>query len=68
MILVHSSLLVDFLWGCTFIIMNIRDCFSRVKVYTNKGIKNEIPKGNKILALNKLAGISIFVEIYRGII
>ena len=47
--------------------MNIRDCFSKVKVYTNKGIKNEIPKGNKILALNKLAGIWILVLIYLGI-
>ena len=46
--------------------MKIRDCFSIVKVYTNNGIKNEIPKGNKILALNKLAGIWIFVLIYRG--
>lgn len=47
--------------------MNIRDCFSIVKVYTNNGIKNEIPKGNKILALNKLAGIWIFVLMYLGI-
>jgi hypothetical protein len=47
--------------------MNIRDCFSKVKVYTNNGIKNEIPKGNKILALNKLAGIWILVLIYLGI-
>jgi hypothetical protein len=53
-------------WGCAFIMMNILDCFSRVRVYTNKGIKNEIPKGNKILALSKLAGISILVEINRG--
>jgi hypothetical protein len=47
--------------------MKMRDCFSIVKVYTNRGIKNDIPKGNKILALNKLAGIWIFVLIYRGI-
>lgn len=51
----------------TFIIMKIRDCFSMVKVYTNRGMKNDIPKGNKTLALNKLAGIWIFVLMYRGI-
>ena len=47
--------------------MNIRDCFSRVRVYTKRGIKNDIPKGKRILADNKLAGISIIVEMYRGI-
>jgi len=47
--------------------MNIRDSFSRVSVYTNKGIKNEMPNGNRIRALNKLAGTSILVLMYRGI-
>src|SRR5436190_13746784 len=47
--------------------MNIRDCFSRVRVYTNNGIKKDIPNGNKTLELSKLAGNTILLLIYRGI-
>jgi hypothetical protein len=47
--------------------MNIRDCFSRARVYTNNGIKNDMPNGKRILELNRLAGISILVLTYRGI-
>jgi hypothetical protein len=35
-------------------------------VYTNSGMKNDMPKGNNIRALKRLAGISILVLIYRG--
>src|SRR5271169_3049992 len=67
-ILNHSSKLACGITGMTFIMMNIRDCFSIVRVYTKRGMKNEMPKGKSILALKRLAGTLIVVLIYLGMI